>query len=284
MTTNSFGDWLAHASRQSSTPATPALEAQALLAHATGLERAFILAHPEQTLDDEQLTFLTRALKRLQSGEPLAYITGRREFYGLELAITPDVLVPRPETELLVEQAILWLRANPGRRRAADIGTGSGCIALALAHTLPDLSLSAGDRSPAALQLAAANSRRYGLQERIHFVHSDLLEHMPGPFDLLCANLPYIPTATLQDLAVAQHEPHLALDGGPDGLRLIARLLAQAPQRLAPAACILLEIEAGQGQSAPALARETFPQAGIHLHHDYAGHPRLLHIQLPSEA
>jgi len=283
MTTNSFGDWLADASRQDSTYPIPALEAQALLAHVTGLSRAQILAHPERPLDPEQWAALRHALARLQNGEPLAYITGRREFYGLELIVSPDVLVPRPETELLVERAILWLHAHPGRRRAADVGTGSGCIAVALAHTLPDLSVTAGDRSPAALAVAAANSRSHGLADRIHFVCSDLLEQMPGPFDLLCANLPYIPTATLHHLAVAQHEPHLALDGGPDGLRLIAHLLAQASACLAPAACLLLEIEAGQGQSAPALAYATFPQASIHLHHDYAGHPRLLHIQLPSE-
>ena len=169
------------------------------------------------------------------------------------------MLIPRPETELLVERALGWLRDHPDRRAAADVGTGSGCIAVTLARHTPDLRVAAVDRSPAALDVTRQNARAHGVDARIDFFQADLLGSVPGPFDLICANLPYIPTADVNDLAVARHEPRLALDGGPDGLDLIHRLLAQLPARLSPGGLALFEIEYRQGQSAAALAQAASP-------------------------
>jgi release factor glutamine methyltransferase len=162
------------------------------------------------------------------------------------------------------------------------VGTGSGAIALALARHLPDAQVWAVDRSFAALQVARANAARHGLSERIHFLQADLLTACGGttpPFDLIAANLPYIPTVTLPDLPVSRHEPLLALDGGPDGLTLIRRLMAQAPRVLAANGLLLMEIEATQGEQVMALAAQTFPDAAIRVYRDYAGLPRVLSVE-----
>ncbi|RME87431.1 MAG: peptide chain release factor N(5)-glutamine methyltransferase, partial [Anaerolineae bacterium] len=237
---------------------TPALDAQVLLAHVTGKPRAWVLAHPDVPLTPEQERALKAALSRIERGEPLPYVLGHWEFYGLDFLVTPDVLIPRPETELLVEHAIEWLTAHPERRLAADVGTGSGCIAIALAVHVPDLSVIATDISAAALEVARRNARRLDVGERIRFICCDLLPEPSEPLDLLCANLPYIPSATLRDLDVYRREPTLALDGGPDGLDLIRRLLTIAPRYLSPGGLILLEIEASQGVQALALAYDAF--------------------------
>jgi release factor glutamine methyltransferase len=257
------------------------LSAQVLLAEELGRPRAWLLAHPDTLLDDDQQINLQIALNRLAAGTPLPYLTGKQAFYGLDFFITPDVLIPRPETELLVEQALVWLNSHPGRRRAADVGTGSGCIAISLAAHQPDVSVIAVDRSWAALQVTRQNAARYALSERVHLLQSNLLSAASGPFDLVCANLPYIPTTTLNNLAVANQEPLLALDGGTDGLQFIAALLADAPRWIAAAGALLLEIEAGQGDSAARLAAQHLPQAAVNVVADLAGLPRLLFIQLP---
>lgn len=258
---------------------TAGLDAQVLLSHVLGKRRSWALAHPEAALTRQQVDELNEKLDRLAQGEPLPYVLGEWEFYGLNLHLTPAVLIPRPETEMLVEQALEWLQANPERRRAADVGAGSGCIAIALAQRICDLHLLASDLSADALQVASQNARRYKLDRRIHFVQADLLPGVRRPFDLICANLPYIPTGTLQTLTVARWEPSLALDGGPDGLRLIERLLDQIPARLAPGGLILLEIEAGQGQAVETLLRARFPTSEIGILPDLAGRDRLARIQ-----
>ncbi len=219
-------------------------------------------------------------LCRVPLGEPLPYLIGRWEFYGLELVVTPAVLIPRPETELLVEQALDWLNAYPLQRRAADVGVGSGAISAALLTRVPDLHVTAVDASFPALQVARANLAAHDVLPRCTLLQSDLLMACRGPVDLICANLPYIPTATLAALEVAHNEPSLALDGGADGLRLIERLLSDAPRLMAPGGLLLLEIEATQGESAPALARDYFPGAAVDLHLDLAGLPRLVSIAL----
>lgn len=214
-------------------------------------------------------------------GEPLAYIRVRAEFYGLEFIVTPSVLIPRPETELLVEAALAWLKAHPRQRRAADVGAGSGCIAVTLAKHVPGLFVIAADLSEAALQVARQNVARYGLREQVQLVQTNLLEGVGGALDLVCANLPYVPTELLPGLDVARYEPAAALDGGPEGLYWIDRLLAGLPASLAPGGLALLEIEAGQGSSAAALARRAFPQAAVSVLNDLAGRPRLLRVELP---
>jgi release factor glutamine methyltransferase len=174
----------------------------------------------------------------------------------------------------------LWLQANPNRNWAADVGTGSGCIAVSLAAHHPELRLTATDVSAAALQTARKNATRHSVVQRIRFVQADLLAALQGPFDLICANLPYIPSAELKKLKIFGREPGLALDGGPDGLALIRRLLAQAAHKLAPGGLLLVEIEASQGIQALSLAHHFLPAADSVVLPDLAGRQRLLRVEL----
>jgi len=263
---------------------TPALDASVLIANIIGKPRTWVMAHPELTLNSQEENQLDASLARLEQGESFPYVLGRWEFFGLEFDITPDVLIPRPETELLVEKAIAWLQASPLRRRVADVGTGCGAIAVALAINVPDVHILATDISRKALEVARKNAAKFEVQDRIDFVQCDLL---PAPmlsisnerhFNLICANLPYIPTATLLQLPIFGREPTLALDGGEDGLDKIRRLLALAPEWLAPNGMMLLEVEATLGFQALNLARDLFSQASIHLHQDLTGRDRLLEI------
>lgn len=268
---------LAHASD------TAFLDAQVLLAHLLDKPRAWLLAHPEETLNPAQAGALETALQRLESGEPLPYLLGHWEFYALDFTVSPAVLIPRPETELLVDTALAWLKAHPGPRRAIDVGTGSGCIAVSLAHHTRELTVIAADISGQALRVARQNALRHAVLDRLRLVQMDLLSALAvegAPLDLLCANLPYIPRHKLAALPVSRWEPRAALDGGEDGLDFIRRLLEQAPARLKPGGLALLEIEAGQGEPAQALARREFPQAHIQVLPDLAGLPRLLTIEV----
>ncbi len=204
---------------------------------------------------------------------PVPYLTGIRAFYDLEFAVTPDVLIPRPETEHLIESALQWAR---GRRdwRLVDVGTGSGAIAVTLAVHLPEARVWAVDVSAAALDVARQNAIRHGVADRITLVRGDLLEPLivaDQHVDLIAANLPYIASDELKTLPVAQHEPLLALDGGADGLDLIRRLLVQAPRVLAQDGLLLMEIAAGQGAHVCELSAAAFPGAHVTLIYDYAG-------------
>jgi release factor glutamine methyltransferase len=263
---------------------SPALDAQVLLAHQLGQPRAWLLAHPELELSAPQLASVEADVSRLEAGEPLPYLLGHWEFYGLDFNVTPDVLIPRPETELLVEKAIAWLKASPAPARIIDVGTGSGVIGVTIALHVPLVHVLATDISPAALQVARSNAQKFNVQDRIEFVECDLLPALKlerSTFNAIFANLPYIPTETLRRLAVFETEPALALDGGADGLDLIRRLLSIAPKWIAPGGRILLEIEASQGLQALSLACDLFSDTEIHLHQDLAGHDRLLEISLP---
>ncbi|RME07163.1 MAG: peptide chain release factor N(5)-glutamine methyltransferase [Anaerolineae bacterium] len=257
------------------------LDAQVLLAHILGVERAFVLAHPQHTLSADQLESVNASLQRLLAGEPLPYVLGQWEFYGLTFQLSPAVLIPRPETEMLVEHALAWLRQHSGRRRSLDVGTGSGCIAIALAKHVPDLHLLALDLSAAALKVARANASRHQVAQRIQWLQADLLTPLSthAVFDLICANPPYIPTAVLHGLDVHEREPTLALDGGDDGLAVIRPLLRGARHHLRPGGLLLMEIEASLGQAAASLAGEAFPEAEVQILPDLAGHDRLLKVQ-----
>jgi release factor glutamine methyltransferase len=262
------------------TSETASLDAQTLLGCVTSRPRAWLLAHPEARLDEALQVKLAAALDQLHSGTPLPYVLGEWEFFGLPFCVTPDTLIPRPETELLVETALGWLRGHPERRRAADVGTGSGCIAVSLAVHIPELTVTATDLSAAALAVARENTVRHGVAERIAFAQGDLLAPADGPFDLICANLPYIPTEALHRLPVFGREPTLALDGGPDGLAVIRRLIGQSREKLREGAGgkLLLEIEEGQGQSAAGLAEEAFAGAKVAILKDLAGKDRVLDL------
>jgi release factor glutamine methyltransferase len=261
---------------------SPVLDAQVLLAHVTGQNRTWVLSHPEAELNTAQEKALTEALERLKQGEPLPYVLGHWEFFGLDFSVTPDVLIPRPETELLVETALDWLKTHPGRR-ALDIGTGSGCIPVAIAYACHALCFIATDISLPALEVAKHNAKKQGVSNRVLFIQADLFPRglLASSFDLVTANLPYIPTATMQELPIFGREPALALDGGADGLDLIRQLLARLATKPAKGGLILLEIENRQGAAANALARENFPDANIQIKKDLAGHERLVVIQLP---
>jgi len=258
---------------------TPGLDAQVLLARLLNRPRSWVLAHPEAPLTDRRSAALEEMVRRLEKGEPLPYVLGRWEFFGLEFELTPGVLIPRPETELLVETALAWLRRHKDYRHAVDIGTGSGCIGIALAVNLPDLRVSATDISPDAVKVARRNARRHGVEKRMETSCRDLFPG-DGEFDLVLANLPYIPTRTLKKLPVFGREPTLALDGGADGLDLIRRLLEQAPDRIAPGGLLLMEIEASEGSKVLSLAYDSFARADIHLHKDLSGRDRLLEVQV----
>ena len=269
---------------------TPALDASVLLARIVEHPRSWILAHPELTLTDEQQNQLASSLTRLENGEPFPYVLGRWEFFGLEFEVTPDVLIPRPETELLVEKAIAWLQKNPTKTNVADVGTGSGAIAVSIATNVSNANILATDISANALQVAKRNAEKHGVNGRIEFAECDLLPESkvesrksdlrPLTLGLICSNLPYIPTNTLKHLPIYQREPTLALDGGEDGLDIFRKLLNIVPDWLAPNALMLLEIESTLGEDTIQLARQYFQNAQIKLHQDLTGRDRLLEIQL----
>jgi release factor glutamine methyltransferase len=254
----------------------PRLEAEVLLSHTLGTSRAVLMAHPERRLTSTQLRPYKRLVHRRASNYPLPHLTGWVEFYGLKFEVTPEVLIPRPETETLVDLALARRPTS-----VVDVGTGSGCIAVSLAVHLPEAIGYAIDISPAALAVARRNVERHGVAERVRLMVGDVLNPRPGPVDLIVSNLPYIPTGQRASLpaSVRDHEPWLALDGGADGLDLIRRLLAQAPAVLLPGGGLLVEIGADQGETASRVARTFFPLATICVHPDLGGRDRVLEVQ-----
>lgn len=256
------------------------LDAQVLLAEALGVDRAYLLAHGDALLTSDQSARFAALVTRRAAGEPVAYILGRKAFYDREFIVTPAVLIPRPETELLLERALAFAQSRP-RTAAVDVGTGSGALAVTLAALCPTADVHAVDISPAALDVARRNADLHAAPVTFH--QGDLL----GPLlaqgitvDLLMANLPYVASGDLPALAVSRFEPPLALDGGPDGLGLVRRLLAQAPAALNPGALVLLEIGADQGAAALALARAALRPADAGVQADYAGLDRVVWARL----
>lgn len=259
------------------------LVADVLLADLLGIDRAALYARWRDPLPDDLAAAFQARLERSRAGEPLAYLTGHREFYGLDLIVTPDVLIPRPETEQLVDLAGEYISAWTGDRplRLADIGTGSGAIALALASRFAGLAIWAVDLSPAALAVARRNAERLDLAGRIAFLLGDLVEPLPEPVDLLIANLPYVPRrAGALAAETAGWEPDLALDGGPDGRRIINRLLATVGQRLNRPSLVLLEIGAGQGAAVAERAARWLAPVAAEVLPDAAGHDRVVALRL----
>lgn len=259
---------------------TPTLDVQLLLADLVQQTRAWVMAHPEFCLDRPGEDAFANALARLAGGEPLAYVLGWWEFFGRRFRVTPAVLIPRPETELLVETALRTIRSESRTRTAVEIGTGSGCIGITLAIEAPGLSMIATDISDQALAVCQENVRRYGVEDQVRLVRSDLVAPLSGSVDLVVANLPYIPTETLAKLAVGKHEPIVALDGGPDGLLLMRRLFGQLSGIVGPNSVILLEIGSEQGVPATAEAKASFPSASVQVVRDLAGLDRVLVIRL----
>lgn len=227
--------------------ATALADSAALLLHLLALDRAALVAHPERTLDREQQASYQRLIERRLRFEPIQYIVGETDFYGLTLRVTPDVLIPRPETELLVEAVLNRMTRYDGLR-VLDVGTGSGAIALALAHALPSASVTAVDISPQALAVARQNAALHRLEERIRWIESDLYGAVEDEtFDVIVSNPPYVPArdaATLHP-QVRDFEPAQALFAGDSGLDIYARLIPAAEARLAPGGLLALEMGFG---------------------------------------
>ncbi len=267
---------------------SPRLCAEILLAHALACERIRLYTRFEETPSDDVLTRFRGLVKEAAAGRPIAYLTGTKEFFSLPFEVTPDVLIPRPETEVLVERTIDSVRKSGSQGAALlDLGTGSGCIAVSLARHLPQARLFASDISPPALEIARRNAARHGVGERIEFRLGNLFEPwlapgadgQPPAFDIVVCNPPYVRT---NDPALARNvrdfEPHLALFAGPDGLEVIRRLVAEAGRWLTPAGQLLLEVAYDQAGAVRDLLASRDWQA-ITTYRDPAGHERVVHAR-----
>jgi release factor glutamine methyltransferase len=275
--------------RRTSSP-TPELDAQLLLAHVLGVTRVAVLAYPERALRPEAAQSFTSLVKRRMNGEPVAYLTGHREFMGVDLLTDPRALIPRSETELLVEAALAEIRARLARTPdapplVAEIGTGSGAIAIAVAVHEPRVRhIYATDLSEKALELAASNVRRAHVERHISLLRGDLLDPLPERVDVLLANLPYIPDAEAPSLPrdVREHEPASSLFAGSDGLQFLRRFFAEVSDHTRPGAAVFAEFGAGQGAEVTALARAACPSADVGLGTDYAGWDRYAVVRMPT--
>ena len=258
-------------------------EAELLLRHALGCSRESLLARLQEPVPAEATGHFFQLVERRRGRVPVQYIIGTQEFYGLSFRVTPAVLIPRPETEGVVDQTALELE-NSRAPRIADIGCGSGCIAIALAQTLEDAELVAIDRSKAALAIARENALRHGVAARVEFVESNLLEPVAdADLDAVVSNPPYIPDEELAGLEpeVTEHEPRDALSGGADGLDVIRRLVPQAHRALRPGGVLVMEIGHGQSQAVETLVREAaMKQERVVA--DLAGIPRVVIARKPS--
>lgn len=263
-----------------------ATEARVLLQSVTGLSATEIYTQPERSLTRDQADRLQELLKRRLSGEPLAYITGNKEFYGLDFYVDRRVLIPRPETELLVEAALAYVRDRLFHLQIpliADIGTGCGAIAVSLAKNLAACRIYATDISPDALEVARINARRHDVLHHITFLEGNLLEPLLQPVDIIVANLPYVSNSELSDLPpeITQFEPLVALDGGVDGLEVIKQLLSQVRQKINPAGCLLLEIGQKHADSLPHLVNASLDDALLDFLSDLNGIKRVARIIFP---
>ncbi|MGE3600652.1 MAG: peptide chain release factor N(5)-glutamine methyltransferase [Dehalococcoidia bacterium] len=262
----------------------PEIEAEVLLRHVLQLDRTYLFLRLPDELTEEQAAEYHRLIGRRVAHTPAAYLTERREFYSLSFAVGPGVLIPRPETEHLVEavlEAGREMLCRQDRVTCVDVGTGSGAIALAVAKHAPALRVLATDVSIGALAIAGLNAKRLRLAGRVTLLEGDLLEPVAEPVDIIVANLPYIPTEVWTALPseIRDHEPRVALDGGEDGLRIIDRLLSAVPRHLAPGGVVILEIAYDQGPVLRALVAERLPGATTEIRQDLAGHDRVAVIR-----
>ena len=253
----------------------PQLEAEVLLAHYLNVSRSWLAAHPEAFLSERVLDSYNDALQRRNGGEPLPYLLGYWEFFGISFVVDKRALIPRPETEMIVEHSIS-IAGNNLNTRIADVGTGCGTIAIALALNLPDALLFATDISQDALSLARTNSIHHAVHNRIEFIQTDLLIST-GKFDIICANLPYLTTQEAYTLAVGRHEPRLALDGGPSGTKIIRQMIATASNHLIDGGSLLMEI-GNSSSKILEMAHSYFGSANCRLIPDYAGRLRMLKV------
>lgn len=259
--------------------ASAGLDAQLLLGHVLDRPRAWVLAHGEEPVPRRLADEYFGLVERRRAGEPVAYLRGHVEWFGLELEVDRNVLVPRPETELLVEQALAMLKSRSAKS-VADVGTGSGAIAVALALKRQDLRVFAIDQSNEALAVAARNVASHGVDARVKLLCGNLLEPLSSRPDMIVSNLPYLSDAMMESIgADVRHEPGLALRGGETGLELYRDLFTQMRQRdwLVPA---LVEIDPRHEMAARELVQEILPESSVEVLRDYAGHERVV-VVLP---
>lgn len=254
---------------------TASLDAALLLGHVLSRERSWLLAHNDEPLTSGAQSMYGQLIDRRATGVPVAYLRGYCEWFGLKLRVTPDVLVPRPETELLVEEAVHVARGR-GSRSVVDVGTGSGAIAIQLARSSPDARITGIDPSASALEVARYNAASVGVRDRITWLEGSLLEPLSTEPDLLVANLPYLSESAMREIdRDVQHEPEVALYGGPDGLDLYRELFRQRRRRgwTGPA---VVEIDPRQAADFTTMMEKAFGEPRLTVHQDYAGRDRIV--------
>ena len=256
-------------------------EARVLICHALNINSADFFAIPDMTLTDDEQSAVSALIERRLKGEPSAYIVGHKEFYGIDFYVDSRVLIPRPETEILVEELLAYSRRKAKQPLfIADVGTGSGAIAIALALNLATASVFAIDISAAALEVARCNVGRYGLERRVSLLQGDLLSPLAHPIDAVVANLPYVAERDLRalPLEISRYEPGIALNGGEEGTAMIDRLLKQVNGKVNRGGIVLLEISPGQEDKISKVVERIVPDAEIVLRDDLAGRKRVLEI------
>lgn len=258
------------------------LESEILLMHTLRINRVKLYTEIDSELTPRQYEDFSTLIQRRLKGEPSAYITGNREFYGLDFFISPDVLIPRPETELLVEKAIDMTKKR-SYKTIVDVGTGSGIVAICLALNLPDTVIYATDISASALEVASRNCQKHNVKDRITLLQGNLLEPLPEPIDMIVANLPYVTDIDVPKVNTAGHEPDNALDGGKDGLEYIIAIVAQSVSKLLRGGSILLEVAQGQSQTTSRQLKGIYPYGDVEIFRDLAGIERVVSLYLPQE-
>lgn len=254
------------------------LECELLLRHTLKISRTQLYLDPNRELSPEEEATFRRLIKRRLDGEPTAYMTKHREFYGLDFYVDNRVLIPRPESETLVEKALNWVQ-NCSVSTIAEIGTGCGAIAISLALKLPQAKIYATDVSASALEVALFNCQKHGVEDRICFLQGDMLAPLPEPVDLIVANLPYVKESELSTCS-ERFEPLLALNGGIDGLEKIHHLCRQVGDKLRADGYLLLEIGVGQGRAVTSFLRNSFREAKMEVTPDLSGIDRVVSLHL----
>jgi len=256
---------------------SPRLDAEVLLMRFLGADRLRFFSHPERVVSEEEAAGFSRWVERRRGGEPVSYIVGEKEFWSLRFEVDRGVLIPRPETECLIEEALRCRGSDAGRLRIIDIGTGSGAIGVTLARELPEVQGVATDISPAALSVARRNALAHGVEGRIEFLQGDLFAGAPGPFDWIVSNPPYIRDDfyPLLPRGIREFEPREALIAGPEGTAFHRRIIREGADRLKPGGRIFLEIGEGQREAVDSLFREEGIYEEIRFRKDYGGMDRV---------